>query len=221
MQTQYTGYIDRAEWRWVTIVSLTTMLFVFAPFLLMAFQNPAQSDAQFMGALHDYEDSAAHIARMQQGAEGNILVQFLYTPQEHSSALVQPLYTLLGRLADFTGQTSITIFHMMRIFSSLFMYLTIYHLGASIWVKIRTRRIFFILASIGSGLGWLVILMPMLAFDTIIPDLMIPQIYPVYASAANVHYPLTIACLALISSVLIPVLRPAVRINQAQRMEQD
>lgn len=208
MQTEYTGYIDRAEWRWVTFVSLGILLFVFAPFMLLAIKNPSQSNAQFMGALHNQQDSAADLAEMAQGADGQILVQFLYTADEHNSSLIQPIYPLLGRIAAFTGQSSINIYHIVRIFSALFMYLTIYHLGASIWVKVRTRRVFFILASIGSGLGWLVALGFGFSKGVVIPDLMIPQAYPIYANAANVHYPLTIACLALIASVLIPVLRP-------------
>jgi hypothetical protein len=208
MQTEYTGYIDRAEWRWVTLVSLTLIFFVFSPFLIIAFQNPLQSHLQFMGALHDYTDSAADIARMRQGAEAELLLQFLYTPDEHSGALVHPIYALLGRLTVFAGQSPSTIYHVVRVFSALLMYLTIYHLGASIWVKVRTRRIFFIIASVGSGFGWLVALLTGLPGGLIIPDLMIPQAFPIYASAANVHYPLTIACLALLASVLIPILRP-------------
>ncbi len=96
----------------------------------------------------------------------------------------------------------------MRIFVSLFMYLTIYNLGASIWVRVRTRRIFFIISSVGAGFGWIIAFLFGLQDGVIIPDINLPQAFPIYASAANIHYPLAIACLALIVSVCVAILRP-------------
>ncbi len=205
MQTGYTGYVDRSEWWWTTIVSLTFILVTFSPFIIITLFNPIQTNIQFMGAIHDHVDAASQIARMEQGANGEILLDFLYSPQEQAPALVHPLYALLGQLVHFSQLSSMIMFHIMRIFISLFMFLTIYHLGASIWVKIRTRRIFFILASVGAGFGWLFAL---LTGNASAPDLILPQAFPLYASAANIHYPLAIACVALIASVIVSILRP-------------
>jgi hypothetical protein len=208
MQDGYTGFVDRSEWWWVTLVSITFLVFIFSPFIVIALQNPAQSQQQFMGAMHDYQNSAADLARMQEGAEGRWLLSFQFSPEAHQRAFVHPLYAVLGHLAGFVGQSPFLIYHIMRIFSGLFMYLTIYHLGASIWVKVRTRRIFFVTSSIGAGFGWIVALATSLKGEPNIPDLMIPQAFPIYAAAANVHYPLAIACLCLLTSIIIPMLRP-------------
>jgi hypothetical protein len=184
------------------------LVFIFSPFIVFALQNPAQSQQQFMGAMHDYQNSAADLARMQEGAEGRWLLSFQFSPEAHQRAFVHPLYAVLGHLAGFVGQSPFLIYHIMRIFSGLFMYLTIYHLGASIWVKVRTRRIFFVTSSLGAGFGWIVALATSLKGEPNIPDLMIPQAFPIYAAAANVHYPLAIACLCLLTSIIIPMLRP-------------
>lgn len=208
METGYTGYVDRTEWWWTTVVSITFILITFAPFVIIAFFNPIQSNIQFMGAIHDHVDAASQIARMEQGANGEILLDFLYSSQEQDTALVHPLYSLLGQLVRFSQLSAMIMFHVIRIFISLFMYLTIYHLGANIWVKVRTRRIFFILASTGTGFGWFVALFfPFVNVNTL-PDLVLPQAYPLYAGAANIHYPLAIACVALIVSVIVAILRP-------------
>lgn len=207
METGYTGYVDRSEWWWTTLVSLTFILISFSPFIIITLFNPIQSDIQFMGAIHDHVDAASQIARMEQGANGQFLLDFLYSPQEQDTALVHPFYALLGQLVHFSQLSSMIMFHIIRIFISLFMFLTIYHLGANIWVKVRTRRIFFSLASIGTGFGWLIILFFPRMVATL-PDLTLPQAFPLHASAANIHYPLAIACVALIAAVIVTILRP-------------
>jgi hypothetical protein len=207
MQDGYTGYVDKNEWWWVTLISLTFLVFIFSPFIVVVLQTPSQSGQQFMGALHNLNDSAADLARMQQGTEGNWLLSFRYTPEENQAVLVHPIYALLGQISGFLGQSPFLIYHIMRVFVGFFMYLTIYHLGASIWVKVRTRRIFFVIASAGAGFGWLLALMTGLD-NIVVPDLMIPQAFPLYAAAANVHYPLAIACLCLLTAIIIPILRP-------------
>jgi len=207
MQTGYTGFVDRSEWRWTTLVSITFILFTFSPFVIITLYNPIQSGNQFMGALHDFADAATHIARMKQGEDGQLLTDFLYSSQEQGGALVHPLYALLGQLVRYSQLSATIMFHVLRIFVSLFMYMTIYHLGANIWVKVRTRRIFFILASAGAGFGWFIALFTGTLHT---PDLTLPQAFPLYATAANIHYPMAIACVALIVSVIIAILRPGV-----------
>lgn len=208
MQTSYTGYVVRSEWWWTTLISLTFILATFTPFVLLVFLTPVTSDIQFMGAMHDIENSAADIARMQQGLDGGFLVDTLYYGESQTPTLIDPLYVLLGIISRNMGLSQNILFHMMRIFISLFMYLAIYQLGATIWMKVRARRIFFFLASASAGFGWIFALFTAGASRLLIPDLNLPQAFPIYASAANIHYPLAIACIALITSVIIIVLRP-------------
>jgi hypothetical protein len=208
-----TGDIIRSEWRWVSAVTITLLLLVFSPFIIVTLLNPPNEQWQFMGALHDYQASAAHIARIQQGAEGDFLVHFRHTPEDHFSALIHPVYPVLGQLSRFTVRSPLTIYHLARILAAFFMYLALYQLAASIWVKVRTRRIFFIIASIGSGFGWIYALVTGLDTTRIVPDLMLPMIYPFYSSAVNVHYPIAIGLLALLVGVTIVIFRPGMKQN--------
>src|SRR5690242_429673 len=102
MQTTYTGYVPRAEWRWVALVSLTLILIAFAPFVAITLRNNPETNWRFLGLLHRFQTNTAYLARMEQGAEGQWLVHFWHTPEAHSSALIQPVYPLLGQVARLT-----------------------------------------------------------------------------------------------------------------------
>lgn len=203
----YTGHIARTEWRWLFLVSLTLILAAFVPFMAAAVRSNPASDWRFMGTLHQYHTSVAYLVRMEQGSTGNWLTHFQFTPEPHPSALIQPIYALLGQISRFTILSTTIVFHVARLSAALFMYMALYQLAASIWVRVRTRRIFFVIATIGSGFGWLVAL---LTRETPTPDLTVSQAYPFFATLVNVHYPLTIACLALLAAVFIIAFRPGV-----------
>lgn len=194
----------RYEWRWVGFISLLMLAIAFLPFIFVSLMPDYQG--QFMGAIHKYQDAAAYLSRMEQGARGEWLVHLQHTPEPHLSALINPLYILLGQISRFTLNSEVVIFHVARLSASIFMYLSIYQLAANIWVKVRTRRLFFVIASLASGLGWLWALGTGISQS---PDLQVAQASPYYASLVNVHFPLTIACLALLTSLAIAILRPA------------
>lgn len=203
MQATFTGYVGRTEWRWVTIVTALTIFVMLLPYLVVSAQP---SDQTFMGVLHKYEDGAAYLSKMDQGANGNWLTFFQHTPEPHASALIHPIYMLLGHLTRLSFFPSLLVFHGARVLATLVMFSTIYQLGANIWVKLRARRIFFVLAIFGSGFGWITILLS--SGNWVPPDISMPHMYPLYAAMVNIHYPLSIAFQAMIASVFIPVFRP-------------
>ena len=208
MQSALTGHIDRTEWRWVTGISIGLLILLFSPFIILALLNPPDEDWQFVGALHDYQDTAAHLSRIQQGANGDLLVEFMHTSERHDGLLIHPIYPLLGQLSRVTIQSPTVVFHIFRLIAALFMFLSIYQLGASIWTRTRTRRIFFILATMGAGFGWLYALATSLTGDGIVPDIDLPQISPLFSAGVNINYPIATACLALLAAVIVRIFRP-------------
>lgn len=207
MQTPFTGYVTRPEWRWVTIVSAVFFIVAFLPLGGVAIGQSAAASGEawrFMGVLHQVDDGAFAMALMRQGSRGDWLVQLQHTPEVHRSALIHPIYVLLGQASGWLPNAGILLFHVTRLFASLLMYVAIYQLAASVFTKLRARRIFFIIASVGSGLGWL----PAVSTGELLtPDMTMPQIFPFYASLANVHLPLSIAGLAFAMAVLVTSLR--------------
>ncbi|MEO8610811.1 MAG: hypothetical protein ABI690_23140 [Chloroflexota bacterium] len=196
-------HITSAEWRWVVIVAVGLTALAFIPFLWVAVSGVSGTDWQFMGVLNNYRDGATYLSKMAQGMEGSWLINFRHTPEDHSAVFIQALYPTLGQLARLVRIPSIALFHAARVVASLIMYLALYHLAASIWTRLRTRRLFFLLVAFCSGLGWL-----FSNGDVTFPDLSIAEMYPFYSSLVNVHFPLSIACLALLTSIFITEFRP-------------
>jgi hypothetical protein len=175
------------------------------PFLWVLLVGLAGSKWQFMGALHDYRNGASELSRVFQGAEGRWLTYFLHTPEPHNRVFIETIYAFLGQISRITLLSPLVIFHVARLAASYIMYLALYQFAASVWTKVRTRRLFFMLAAIGGGFGW--VLGPLTGNVTYL-DLTAPEAFPFYSSLVNVHFPLAIACLAVMSSVIIMAFRP-------------
>ncbi|MCU0499112.1 MAG: hypothetical protein MUF87_17300 [Anaerolineae bacterium] len=204
MQTGYTGHITPLEWRWVTVISSALVLLALLPFLSVVLSGRSEQ-FQFMGTLHNFPETSIDLAKVVQGAQGRWLTQFPHTPEPHNAVLLDVIYSLLGQVSRFTLIPPIILFHVARVIASIYMYAALYSLGAMIWTRLRTRRIFFGLVVIGSGLGWLY---APLTQNWGSADLLYPQIYPFFSSLINVHYPLAIGILALMASAMIQALRP-------------
>jgi hypothetical protein len=201
---RYSVHISPSEWRWVILIAGALTLLAFAPLIWVALRG--SPGWQFMGTLHNYLDGATYFSKMMLGFEGSWLVTFQHTPETHGGALIQILYPLLGHAARLTGVPLMVMFHVARVGAAIFMYVALYQLGASIWQRTRTRFIFFGMVSIGAGFGWA--LAPALGVVTF-PDFpLLPEAFPFYSSLVNVHFPLTLACLALLASLFVLVLRP-------------
>jgi len=209
MQSGITGHVNPKEWRWVFIVSILLVGLAFIPFLWVVMNNNTESNWQFMGALHSHAEASAYLSRIRQGMEGDILVRFMHTPEPHQSVILQPVYPLLGQVSRLAADnlSPILVFHVARVSVTVFMYMALYQLAATIWTRVRTRRVFFALVAVGSGLGWLSLV---LGGASIPIDLTYSHLSPFYSGLVSIHVPLTIACLALLGAIVIAALRPGV-----------
>lgn len=205
MRSTYTGHVSSAEWRWVFAIGSILVGLAAFPLLWMLISDVAGTKWAIMGALHNHQDGAAELSRVFQGKDGAWMTRFLHTPEPQDGTLIGVFYALLGQVARFTQLAPVVVFHIARGGVALFMYVALYQLPANIWMKQRPRQVFFILVTIGSGFGW--ILAP-LTNDIGFLDLTTPGAFPFYSTLVNVHYPIAIACLALITSVIVVIFRP-------------
>lgn len=204
MHSGYTGHIVPAEWRWVILVGTLLVLTAFAPFIWITLSGASGASWQFMGVLHDYPNGATYLSKMLQSNRGLWLVNFYHTPEPHNAMFMQEIYLLLGHTARLISVSPIIMFHVARVGASLIMYMAIYQLAAVIWMRVRTRRLFFIIAALGAGFGWL---FGALSGDTTYPDLVVPDMFPLQSTLVNVHFPLAMAFSALLVSIIVGVFR--------------
>lgn len=201
-------HISPAEWQWVILVSGALVLLAFVPLIVFALQGTG--DVQFMGMMHNYLDGGTYLSKMQLGIEGRWVVTFEHTPEAHQGGFIQVIYLLLGHLSRITGIPALVIFHVARLGASLLMYIALYQLGASIWTKVRARKVFFALAAIGSGFGWFIA--PSIGISEF-PDLTLPEAYPFFSSLMNVHFPLTLAFILMLLTILLNAFRPGAELE--------
>jgi hypothetical protein len=204
MQTLRSVDISRNEWRWVIVLSGFLVALTLVPYAWALASNQSNDAWRFMGMLSNPKDGATYLSKIEQGRQGSWLFELRHTPEPHPGAGFNTFYLFLGHIARLTGLSSILIFHLARVATSFFMFLSLYQLGATIWVRLRPRRLFFTLLAVGSGLGWFWLLM---GAGEIPPDMNIPEAFPFFAAYTNPHFPMSIACLALIASTYLIVFR--------------
>ncbi len=205
MQSLKTTHISSAEWRWVFVIGGILAALTLVPYAWALAANAGSADWQFMGILANPQDGASYLAKIGQGMRGAWLLHFAHTPEPHTGAAIQLFYLMLGHLARLIGVSNLVIFHLARVLATLFMFSALYQFGATVWTRLRPRRMFFALIALGSGLGWLVLLANSALKD--VPDFTVPEAYPFYSAYANPHFPLTIGCLALIAGIYLGVFR--------------
>lgn len=195
--------ISRHEWRWVALMAGFLVTLTLLPYAWASIVSDEKW--QFLGILMNPEDGATYFSKIRQGTAGYWLFELMHTPEVHDRAGLFTFYLLLGQIARILGLSTVVVFHLTRVATSLFMFTALYQLGAVIWKRLRPRRLFFALAAVGSGLGWIVLF---ISPKNLSPDLNVPEAFPFYASLINPHFPLSIGVLALLAGVFLQVFRP-------------
>ena len=172
------------EWRWVVLVTLALVVASTLPYLAAWVVTP--QGQHFTGLLFNPQDGNSYIAKMRQGLEGSWLFRLPYTPEPQDGAPVYLFYLFLGHVARWTGLPLIAVYHLARVLGGVAMLATFYVLASRITDDLYERRAIFLLAALGSGLGWLVVF-----FGYQSADLWVPEAFPVYALLANAHFPLS------------------------------
>ncbi|MFQ3534385.1 MAG: hypothetical protein SNJ58_00770 [Aggregatilineales bacterium] len=208
-QQQMATNVSGAEWRWMTIFGGLLVAASVLPYL-WAFANlNTQPTHRFVGILHSPLDSAVYIAKIEQGMRGAWLSTLTHTPEVVPSLFLNVLYLALGHVANALGLSALTIFHLARLTMSFAMFAAFYHLGSTIWHRLRPRRLFFSILAVGSGLGWLALLLaPQTPQTQLAVDLNLFEAIPLLSIFANPHFPLAMALIALIAATYITVFRP-------------
>ncbi|MFL7791150.1 MAG: hypothetical protein AB8I69_03340 [Anaerolineae bacterium] len=182
-------YIERKEWRWVVLATLLLVVASSLPYLIAWATTPEGS--HFTGLLFNPQDGNSYIAKMRQGLEGSWLFRLPYTPESQDGAPVNLIFLFLGHVARWIGLPLIVVYHLARAFGGAAMLVMLYVLASRVTDDLYERRAMFLLAALGSGLGWLVVF-----FGYRSVDLWVPEAFPVYALLANAHFPLSIGLMA-------------------------
>lgn len=146
-----------SERRWVLKYALLIMALTTVPYLI---GYACQGDQwRFTGFVFGVEDGNSYIAKMLSGAYGAWLFRTPYTTIEQRGVIAFLPYLLLGKLSSPPGihEQLVAIFHLFRFVCGVLAILATYEFLAIFLKRESLRRLGVVLATIGGGLGWLLL----------------------------------------------------------------
>jgi len=168
------------------LVSLTLVALSWLPYLTGWLAAPP--GAHFTGLLYNPLDGNSYLAKMRLGAGGSWLFRLAYTPEPQHGAPIYLFYLLLGHMARWLHLPLLAIYHGARTAGAFFLLLGIYRLSSYLTAAPPRRRLLFLLAATGAGLGWLAV-----ALGRQTPDLWVAEAFPFAALLTNAHFPVALA----------------------------
>ncbi len=151
--------MTRDEVKWILGLAGILILITSLPYFLgFANQN---SEWVFSGFVFGVNDGNSYIAKMLSGSNGAWLFRTPYSSLDQRGVIAFLPYLLLGKLAsgDALHLQLLSIFHLFRILTIPLIVMATYQF-VSLFIESRFwRRWATVLATIGGGLGWVLVLM--------------------------------------------------------------
>lgn len=151
-------HVDKDEKRWVFFVASIVMLITTLPYFL-GYHHQGE-ELRFTGFVFAVEDGNSYIAKMLSGYAGAWLFRTPYTPLPQQGVLVFLPYLILGKLAAPPGlhEQHVVLYHLFRLFSGFVLFWVTYRFISIFVEEVKWRRLGLMLAMVGSGLGWIILL---------------------------------------------------------------
>jgi len=187
--------IRLCEWRWLLIATSLVLLLSSLPYIVAySAQTPVQI---FNGAIFDRQDYAVHLATMHLGERGEWAYRMRFTSESQQGAYVKLGYILLGHLARVLGVSLPLTYQISRLVFGAFACLGIYAWAAQCFTEVGWRRMAFLMAVLGAGLGWLQLIFGWLPQKDISPiDFWLIDGYVFFGILALPHFSAVTALLA-------------------------
>lgn len=147
------------ERRWTLFYAALLMLVTTIPYLLGYLRQG--DEWRFTGFVFGVEDGNSYIAKMLSGSAGAWLFKTPYTAFPQRGALIFLPYILLGKLVSPLGihEQLVALYHLFRVVGGVVAVMATYELISFYIHDVKVRRFALILATVGGGLGWILVLL--------------------------------------------------------------
>jgi hypothetical protein len=202
-------HISSTELRLAALIAVIVVTIAFLPYAL-GYLLPTPG-WEFSGIVMNFEDSHGYLAKMRQGAEGQLLYQIPFTSEDHDGAFVGGFFLALGWICAISGLPVIWMWHLSRLFFGFFLLLAAYVFIAFFLEDTKQRLVAYFLASVSAGLGWIVLLsgrFSILGFDLI--DFKMPEAHVFFTLLTFPHF-------ALGATLLLAIFCLCILLHQTQR----
>jgi len=185
---------------WILVaVAAIVLVASFTPYLYAA--SAAGEGYRFGGFLLNPIDGNSYLAKMRLGWQGEWQFTLPYTAEVGQGSYLFLFYLFLGHLSRWLTIPLVWTFHIARFLAVLLMLVALFYFYRAIFPEVRLYCLAFILAAIGSGMGWLGLL-----FGGFTADFWVAEAYPFLSAYANPHFPLGLGLLLLI---FLPAVLPS------------
>jgi hypothetical protein len=153
--------VQGSEWRRVAIFAVVLVFLTLIPYLV-GFMR-AGDDWLFNGFTFGVDDGNAYLGKMRIGAQGNWRFSLFYTSEAHDDAFGLYLpHIIVGHLLRLVTTPDVNAlavtFQIWRVLASLILIAATYRFIAEFVRGQGSRWLAMILATLGGGLGWLLVI---------------------------------------------------------------
>ncbi|MBN1937825.1 MAG: hypothetical protein JW934_24435 [Anaerolineae bacterium] len=152
---------------------------------------------RFLGGIASPDDASVYLAAMYQGVRGAWLYRPPFDPTLVPPLLMYTLYLGLGHLARLLQIDLALMFHLARLASGACLLFVAAWWARRLFETAAERRTAWLLVAFSSGLGWLLALIPVAAWQARLIDLRLPEASSFLAIFTAPHFALGVALEAL------------------------
>jgi hypothetical protein len=135
----------------VAVLALTSL-----PYLYGYLSSPP--DRQFMGLMLDVPDHGQYLSWWR-GFQRSVLVSNKLTPEPNEPLFFNLLWWALAQVSRWTGLGYAPVYQVFRLVAGGSFLWAVYRLTAQFLAEVRRRRTAFLLITLGSGLGWVLVVL--------------------------------------------------------------
>jgi hypothetical protein len=145
--------IPAAERRWLVVVSGVLLLLTLVPLAVAAANTPGGH--LFSGFVYEARDGNSYVAKTMEGVQAHWLYHDPYTSEAQPETFIHLPYLLLGQLDRVVRLPVPLLLQLVRLVLAGALLVAIYLVCAECFADVGRRRLAFILAVLGGGLGFL------------------------------------------------------------------
>jgi hypothetical protein len=149
-------HVSPGEWKFVWAVIAVVLLLTSVPYLYGYLSAPA--DKQFMGLMLDVPDHGQYLSWFRE-FQSALLVSNKLTPEPNEPVFFNLLWWMLAQIARFTGLGYATLYQGFRWVAGATVLWALYHFIVHFVDDVWWRRMTFLLITLSSGLGWVLIVL--------------------------------------------------------------
>jgi len=149
--------ISRAELGLVLLWCLVVVALTAVPYAIAV--ASAGPDRQFAGFIWGVDDGNAYISWVRQASEGQVLLSNPYTTWPQNPHFFHVFLLALGLVSRVSGLSALSVFVGSRYVCGMLCLVAFYWLMAQLAASRRVRFAALALASMSSGLGWVIVMM--------------------------------------------------------------